>query len=510
MAGTLALRMAVIAGVAGLAACASVPAPLYAPVPGLFDPLAPDLGLVRAAGAETFTVFAPREETDQFSNGAVIAVFRGRLYVQWQSSAKDEDSEDTWVAHAVSADGGKTWSAPLVLAGPRQGEPMSTSGGWATDGEALVAFVNVWPGGFRGRTGGVTAYRLTTDGERWSTPLPVTGADGLPVNGVIEQDPHLYDGRLHTAFHIRPGIRARPFHTDDPLGRSGWRMGQMESLEADPPMSRELEPSLFRRPDGCLVMVMRDQASTFRQLAAESCDRGETWSRPAPTPMPDARTKQSAGNLPDGTAFLVHSPSGTRERLPLAVSFSADGRVFDLSLVLRGARDLQPQRFEGLYKRPGYHYPKSLVHDGWLYVAYTANKEDVQVTRVPLGALPRHVGQVVVPPRISRNSHALARRHSRLTAVGPLPIAAAVSSMESPRKNRSSTIRACSASWTSSRSSTWSRASTSDTAGSPAGGKAASSRSCRGTRIARPPRLTARRDRARSTRIRRIIREAIA
>lgn len=406
----LTLRIAATMCVAGLSACAPAPVPrptpgpmpgptpagaplpLYAPAPGLFDPAAPDLGLSPAPGAETFTVFAPDEDTDRFSNGAVVAAFRGRLYVQWQSSARDEDSDDTWVAYAVSADGGITWSAPRVLAGPRAGGPMSTSGGWATDGETLVAFVNVWPDGFHGRAGGVTEYRQSTDGETWSAPRPVTGADGQPVNGVIEQDPHVYDGRLHTAFHLRPGIRLKPFYTTDPLGRSGWTMGAMENLEAEPPMSRELEPSLFRRRDGCLVMVMRDQASTFRQLAAESCDRGETWSRPAPTPMPDARTKQSAGNLPGGTVFLVHSPNGSRERMPLTVSFSADGRVFDRSLLLRGARDLQPLRFEGLYKRRGYHYPKSLVHDGWLYVAYTTNKEDVQVTRVPLPIVNRMNG----------------------------------------------------------------------------------------------------------------------
>ena len=58
--------------------------------------------------------------------------------------------------------------------------------GWWTDGETLVAFINVWPEGFHKRTGGYTAYRLSHDGETWSEPRPVLGADGMPVNGVIE------------------------------------------------------------------------------------------------------------------------------------------------------------------------------------------------------------------------------------------------------------------------------------------------------------------------------------
>lgn len=73
--------------------------------------------------------------------------------------------------------------------------------------------------------------------------------------------------------------------------------------------------------------------------------------------------------------------------MPLAVTVSPDGRRFDRSWLLRGRDDLQALRFEGKYKRAGYHYPKSVVWNGWLYAGSAANKEDVQVTRVPLTAL---------------------------------------------------------------------------------------------------------------------------
>jgi hypothetical protein len=136
-------------------------------------------------------------------------------------------------------------------------------------------------------------------------------------------------------------------------------------------------------------MVFRDQASSFRQLAAASADRGATWTTPVPTDMPDSRAKQSAGNLPDGTAFLVNEPSGNASRIPLAISLSKGGRLFDKAFLLRGGADLQPLRTPGKYKRPGYHYPKSVVWKGWLYVSYAANKEDVQITRVPLAGLER-------------------------------------------------------------------------------------------------------------------------
>jgi len=366
----------------------------YAVAPGVFQADQPDLGLKLAPGTQTFTVFAPTEATDRFSNGVVLTPFKGRLYAQWQSSARDEDAPDTWVAYSISDDG-ETWSAPKVLAPAGEGGRMHSSGGWWTDGETLVAYVNVWPQGFQSGAGGHAEYRLSTDGETWSEPRRVMGANGAPVDGVIEQDPHRIGERVMTGFHLQPGMIATPFFTDDPLGVSGWTAGRMENLPRDTTtavaaherrLSREIEPSLFRRGD-CAVMVFRDEELSFRQLASESCDGGVSWTRPALTNMPDARAKQSAGNLPDGTAWLVNAPNSDRPRLPLAVTLSDDGRLFDRSFLLRGTGDLQPLRFEGQYKRPGYHYPKSVVWGDWLYVGYATNKEDVQITRVPLAAL---------------------------------------------------------------------------------------------------------------------------
>lgn len=352
----------------------------YSVRPGLFDPSRPkDLGLKSAPGAQTFTIFRATGDTDHYANGVVLMPFKDKLYAQWQSSAGDEDSPDTHVVYATSQDG-EHWSAPKMLA-PR-GETMHTSGGWWTDSKTLVAYINIWNADFR--TGGYAEYRTSTDGRHWSKPHRVVAADGKPIDGVIEQDPHaLPDGRIVTAFHLQPGLVVTPFYTDDRRGILGWTKGAMQNLPHSGGESRELEPSWFRRADGCLVMVFRDQDNSFRQLASQSCDRGATWTVPVLTDMPDSRAKQSAGNLPDGTAFLVNAPSGTKLRAPLSLTLSSDGLIFDRAFVLRGG-DLPPLRYSGKYKRPGYHYPKSVVWNGQLYVAYATNKEDVELTRVPL------------------------------------------------------------------------------------------------------------------------------
>jgi hypothetical protein len=362
---------------------------------GLLDPAQTEtLGLAYAPGAETFTIFRPGPDDNRYNHGVVLLPFQGRLYAQWQTSKRDEDAPDTHVVYSVSDDG-ETWSAPRLLApameyGAENG--IRSSGGWWSDGATLVAYINEWPAMEGQPKGGRTVYRSSPDGERWSAMHPVTGVDGEPVPGVFEQDPRaLPDGRIVSAFHLQPGLQVAPFYTEDPLGVSGWTRGRMQNLPHDnPASSRELEPSWFRRPDGALVMLFRDQANSYRKLASVSRDRGASWTTPALTDVPDSRSKQSAGNLPDGSAFLVGNPTTDRRRYPLAILLSADGRRFDRAWLLRaGGADLQPLRHEGRYKRPGFSYPKSVLWGDYLYVGYATNKEDLELTRVAVEALIR-------------------------------------------------------------------------------------------------------------------------
>lgn len=353
---------------------------------GLFDQSEEQtLGLDFAPGRQTFTVFAPVAHQNAYNHGAVVTAFKGRILVQWQSSRRDEDAPETSVQYAWAAwKDLQVWSEPAVLAQPRPGQTI-TNGGWWQHGDSLVAFLNVWSRNAAGQRTGRTEFIKSTDGVSWTVPQPVLGVDEKPVLGVIEQDPmRLTSGRIVTAFHIEPGIQAHPFYTDDPSGVSGWQKATFESLGQKDGVSRELEPSSYAAADGRLVMVFRDQFSSFRTLASESFDRGESWSKPTLIDFPDSRSKQSAGNLPNGMVYRVNNPRLDRTRYPLVLTLSKGGKVFDRAYLIRaGGVDMQPQRFEGKYKRAGFSYPKSAVIDDYLYVAYATNKEDIEITRIP-------------------------------------------------------------------------------------------------------------------------------
>ena len=373
-------------------------------VEGLFDAsLKETMGLSRAPGAETFTVFAAAEGTDHYANGVVMTAYQGALYCMWQSSRKDEDADDTWVAYARSVDGGLSWSAPMVLC-PTVSNGYCASGGWLSTPDRLIGYINVRTKDIA-NSGGYTQYVESTDGLTWTSPKNVTMADGTQLNGIFEQDPHvLADGRIIGAAHFQPGLKLSPIYTDDPTGRTGWKKGTFHYTD-NGAQSAELEPSFFQQQDGTLVMVMRDQKGSYFTLASVSHDRGETWTNAVKTNMPDSRAKQCAGNLPDGTAFLVNNPgrvtnsSNTTWRVPLALTLSGDGQTFSRSYLLRSgeSNDYPARRYEGKAKTLGYSYPKALVHDGYLYVSYSTNKDDAQYTRVPINNITLGIETATTP-----------------------------------------------------------------------------------------------------------------
>lgn len=346
------------------------------------------LGLPFAKGLETITIFTPKSCDNKYNHGVVLFPYKGMLYAQWQSSSVDEDGEDTQIFYSRSANG-KDWNKPSALT-EKWKYGIKTSGGWWSDGNTLVAYICNWPNKTEGTKEGYTEYVTSMNGIYWKSPKPLTNSDGHAVSGIIEQDVHaLKNGRLITAFHMQPGLIVTPFYTDDPLGISGWKAGKMINMPTNKTyISREIEPSWFYRKDSSVVMIFRDQSNTYKKLASVSKNNGLSWTTPVIIDTPDSRAKQSAGNLPNGTAFMVNNPSGNKNRFPLVITLSKDGFVFDNAYLLRsGNEDLQPMKFKGKYKRIGYSYPKSVIWGNYLYVSYATNKEDVELTRIPIDSL---------------------------------------------------------------------------------------------------------------------------
>ena len=348
------------------------------PVPGMADGVLDvndtlSLGLRKCEDIKWIEVF----HSEGYVNNAVLTHFKGKYYCMWQQSEKDEDSPDTGIMYAACLDG-EAWSQPCVLVPPSD-EFFASPGGWIQRGDSLTAIINYIFAADRSR-GGKAFYSTTSDGTRWSGPKPVLSAEGTPIEGIFEQDPlTLSDGRIVGAVHFQPGTTLCPLYTDDPSGIRGWRKADFPEGEGHP-----IEPSQYRASDGNLVMLMRDQKSSFVKLYSISTDRGGSWSAPFYTNIPDSRSKQCAGTLSDGRSFWVGNPTGNKSRRALVLSLSEDGYLFDQAFLLAGPRDLPPRRKDGRYKTLGYNYPKACVVGDTLWIALSINKEDIVVIRIPI------------------------------------------------------------------------------------------------------------------------------
>jgi len=334
------------------------------------------LGLARPPECERIVV----HESPGYVNNVLVTAFEGRYYCMWQSSERDEDTPDTRVVFATSADG-VHWEGPMDLAVPTD-STFVTPGGWLQRGETLTAVLNYICAPDRSK-GGTAWITSTRDGVAWTVPQPLRMADGRPLPGILEQDPlRLPGGRTVGAAHFRLGLRVNPVFTDDPAALTGWTEAAFPAGEGSP-----LEPSQYVTPDGKLVMFFRDQASSFVKLASISEDQGASWTAPMRTNIPDSRSKQCAGTLPDGRAFFVGNPTGSKSRRALALALSTDGYNFDKAFLLAGPSDLPPRRSEGRYKTLGYNYPKAVVLGDTLWISLSINKEDAVLYRVPLKSL---------------------------------------------------------------------------------------------------------------------------
>ena len=138
--------------------------------------------------------------------------------------------------------------------------------------------------------------------------------------------------------------------------------------------------------NGVVMTAFKGKLYCMWQSSPKDEDCDDTWSKPQITNIPDARTKQCAGNLSDGTSYMVCCPANGKWRWPLVLLLSQDGVRFDKAILLRSgqADDLPPRRYEGRYKTLGFNYPKAFVHNNSLYVCYSVNKENVDCTVISL------------------------------------------------------------------------------------------------------------------------------
>lgn len=342
--------------------------------------LANPAALPQAPGRHS-VVFRGREGESQFNLHSYVAFHDGRFFAIWSSSKVGEEDPDQLIRYSVSKDGHR-WEKARVLAGDPDG--ASGPARWIARGlfveagklYALGAYIESADYRLRDKQAvwkNLRLMRFEWDGKRWLD------------RGVFAEDcmnnfaPERLDGRWLMVCRdswMRVSVAAA-----SSLEGARW---ERQPLEADPPFHRMDEPAWYEAPDGTVHLVIRDNAKSGLLIHVVSNDRGRTWSKPTLTNYPDATSKNYIGRFGNGWLYLINNPA-PKLRDPLAVTISRDGWSFTAPMTVRtraGAR-----RFEGRAKGSGtIQYPNAIEHGGSLWVIYSVNKEDIEITEIPLRA----------------------------------------------------------------------------------------------------------------------------
>ncbi len=332
------------------------------------------------AKGRTSVVYRAREGEYQFNLHSYITRFENQFWAIWSSGLKDEDSNGQVIRYATSADGHR-WTEGKVLAADPDG--MEGPGRYIARGiftvngklTALAAHVE----GIR-EAGDVPGWpklrlmRLEWDGAGWKNA-------GLFLDNCMNNYPPRKVG-ADWFMTCRDSLRKMYFARSTDMANGNWRITPMP-LEG--PKDNLSEPSEYTGADGVAHLIFRDQGRSGKLRHAVSRDGGVSWSAAVLTNYPDATSKNFSGRLSNGWYYLINNPD-PKSRDPLAISFSRDGWTFSAPKILR--TNAGPQRYRGKAKGAGsIQYPHAMEHGGSLWVIYSTNKEDIEISEYPIGEL---------------------------------------------------------------------------------------------------------------------------
>lgn len=365
------------------------------------NPRLHDGGLAYAIGAENVQVMrANRSHPDEadgygwtYNHAANITYWHGKFYLEYLSNPVDEQQPPGQTL-LVTSDDGRHWSKPFVAFPPYQapkgvtipkpyyGYIMHQRMGFYTapNGRLLVvAFYGHSYNPFK--EGGIG--RVTREIKADGTMGPIY---------FIRYSSHAQWNETNTAYPFYTKSKDKGFR-EACQALLGDKLKTLQWIDEDrgldgfynlkDSINRVQATSYYHRKDGKTVALWK------WSYAALSPDDGKTWSTPVRIPsLIMAGGKQWGQRTPDGRYAICYNPIETQPyRYPLIAISSDDGITYDSMCVVHG--EVPPRRFMGENKDFGPCYVRGITegeatppgNDMWL--AYTVNKEDVWVARVP-------------------------------------------------------------------------------------------------------------------------------
>ena len=380
------LRLLILLLPLGVTSALADPILIQGPEQSQIDTNLPDGGLPPAIGVKNIQVFRASRDKPELTDGKGwtynhhidMACWKGRLYVAWSSGEKDEDTWPWREVYSTSSDG-LTWSAPAELFPQGVSNPLRIHFFLAPNGR-MLAIAGLRRGEIKltdKNRDTLVVREILTDhklGPYFTllTPTPAPGS-GFFTNSADK-------GFVEACNQL---LANRPFLEQQDYGALlGDR--RMEWHKSDDKNMTFKAFSFFHRKDGALVGLCKKGWVTV------STNDGVAWSKPViPPSLVTGTGKVWSQRTSDGRYALVYNPDH-RNRFPLVMVTSDDGATFHDMRVVHG--ELPLQRYVGLNKNVGPQYVRGISEwsndgsweNGALWVAYSVNKEDIWISRIPL------------------------------------------------------------------------------------------------------------------------------
>ena len=376
----------------------------------LSNPERHDGGLSPVVGVHNIQILrANREHPTKAGNDGwtynhqpMMAYWNNQFYVHYLCDPSDEHVPPSRTMLQTSKDG-YNWSEPEILFPELQVPEGFQKPNRPENAHNLIAIMHQRVGWYVSKGGRL--YAIGNYGVAFDKKDDPNDGNGIGrVIREVKQDGsfgpiyfiYLNAGYASFTSHTSHGRLAFPFYTkadkatrqacEEILANPRYRMQWVEEADRnDPliPLNKEYKAYCdYTLPDGRIASLWK------HALTSLSDDGGQTWAQPVERAkgFVNSNAKIWGQRLSDGTYATVYNPS--EYRWPLGISLSKDGLEYTTLNLVQG--EVPPMRYGGNYKSYGPQYVRGIQEgngvpkDSDLWVAYSMNKEDMWVARIPV------------------------------------------------------------------------------------------------------------------------------
>lgn len=324
----------------------------------------------------------------RYHHSSAVGVIGGRIWVAFSSSGTNEDAGGQMSVARSSLISSMSWGSPVIVA-PPQSTFSGTGASYEANSRVTGPFAFFEVGGLLylvmlcfdiaggpGSQSGAALFARECKADGTVGPLfRITPETYTPNEGFAAVN---YDAVLGPPLLAKMKMYGNPW-----VGAgSPWIVRQGSGSFGEPGVVDINGDGQF------IVRLFRklEAPGTLKIWAQHSRDGGQTWSAVRPTDLPNDESAVAAAKLPDGRFIVIANlPGSSRDPLYLAI-FDAAHRIRTAAYYIKQNVPDTPV-YPGSFKGGGPAYPGVWVTATDIWVAYSLQKENIELARIPLSGL---------------------------------------------------------------------------------------------------------------------------